>query len=58
MALLPKNAQMAIRMLFFERKTHEEVAEELGVSVAYARRIFKKAMARLKKWRPSQEPQE
>jgi RNA polymerase sigma factor (sigma-70 family) len=57
-ALLPKNAQTAIRMLFFEHKTHEEVAEALGVSVAYVRRLFRKSMARLKKWRPPREPQE
>lgn len=56
--LLPKDAQMAIRMLFFERKTHEEVAEALGVSLPYARRICSMAMARLKKWRRSREPQE
>ena len=48
MARLPTRAREAVRLRFEEKKTHAEIAEQLGLSVYAAERFVAKALAKLR----------
>jgi hypothetical protein len=53
---LSEKERTALRILFHEKKSYEDVAIELDVSVAYARRLVTRAITKLRNWRPPREP--
>ncbi len=55
---LPPRARKALRMLCFEQKSFEEIAEELDVCVPAARGLVTKGLNRLRRWRPRPEERE
>ena len=54
---LTERAREALRLRFAERKTHPEIAEELGISTYAAEHLLAKAIAKLRglRRRPSEE---
>ena len=48
MGRLPTRAQEALRLKFEQKKTYEEVAGEMGLSVSAAKRYVAKALAQLR----------
>lgn len=55
---LPARLRQVIRMHYDEGKTSEQIAEELEVTVPYARKLLSKGMALLRKWLAEQAPPE
>jgi DNA-directed RNA polymerase specialized sigma subunit len=56
--MLTETQRTALRLLFHEQQSFEDVALELGVSVEYARRLIARTLRQLREWRPPREPGE
>lgn len=55
---LNRDARVALEILYARKGTYEDVAEALGVSVAYVPRLVARALDKLGEWRPQREARE
>ncbi len=56
--LLTASRRRALEIVFFEKRTYEDVAQELGVTVEYVVRLVRKAMRDVDKWIEARWPRE